>query len=108
MKADLKVLTAIVGALNVLIHMRDTSRYNEAGKIGPDRTARDLCRSARSIAQEAIVSAMQIDNDGSDKAQEILSNARKQCIAIIAALKEMDTDPSFRIAEVFDLIDYCA
>jgi hypothetical protein len=105
MNKHLVQLSAYVGAFNVLIHMRDTARTinHEDGSdlevIGPDRKARELLRSARGIAQEAVIRIMLIDNEGSEAAKEIALDALAIISGLSTAIKAMDTDPSFRIKE---------
>ncbi len=105
MQTYLKILVAYVGAFNTLIHMRETCRSNEETLIiGPDRKTRELLRSARAIAQEAVVAIMLIDNEGSDKAKTIATEALAIINGLETALVAMDTDPSFRIAQTLALV----
>lgn len=105
MQKDLETLIAYVGAFNVLIHMRETSRsLHLETTVGPDRNARELARSGRAIAQEAIVKACQNEEDATGEVALDLFNALKALGSIKSALLAMDTGENFKITAILDCV----
>lgn len=96
-------LIAYVGAFNVLIHMKDACyALKMESSFGPAKHARDLARTGRTIAQEAIVRHMATED--ANEAEQILCAAYLTLCGVIAALKAMDTDGAQKIATILDAV----
>jgi hypothetical protein len=99
----LQTLIAYVGAFNVLIHMKDTCyALHVEETFGPAKNARELARTGRTIAQEAIVKALACADTG--EAEQTLSAAYLALCGVITALKAMDPDGSQRIGVILDAV----